>query len=61
MLVLEIAVVGLHGLEARVLDLDRDVEEREDDLLPDRLGELLEEDVALAAVLDERVLLGERA
>ncbi len=61
MLVLEIAVVGLHRLEPGILDLHRDVEEREDDLLTDRLGELLEEDVALAAVLDERVLLGERA
>ena len=37
------------------------MEEREDDLLADRLAELLEHHVALAAVLDERILLGERA
>ena len=37
------------------------MEEREDDLLPDRLPELLEEGMPLAAVLDERVLLRERA
>ena len=37
------------------------MEQREDDLLADRLAELLEHDVPLAAVLDERVLLRECA
>ena len=40
--------------------LHLDVEERRDDLLADDLAELLEHDVALAAVLDERILLGHR-
>ena len=53
--------MGLHRLESGRLHLDRDVEEREDDLLPNRLPELLEEGVPLAAILDERVLLRERA
>ena len=61
MLVVQIAVVSLHRLQRGLLDLNRDVEEAEDDLLPNRPAELLEEDVALAAVLDERILLGECA
>ena len=61
MLVLETAVARGSGLERRLLDRDGDVEEREHDLLADRVAELLEENVPLAAVLDERVLLRERA
>ena len=37
------------------------MEQREDDLLADRLAQLLEEHVALAPILDERILLRERA
>ena len=37
------------------------MEEREDDFLANRLTELLEQDVTLAAILDERILLCERA
>ncbi len=61
MLVVERPLSGLHRLERGLLDLHRYVEEREDDLLADRLAELLEHDVPLAAVLDEWVLLRERA
>ena len=61
MLVVEIAIVSLHRLQGGLLDLHRDVEEAEDDLLPNRPAELLEEDVPLAPVLDERVLLRECA
>src|SRR5436190_11166904 len=42
----------------RVLRLDLRVEEVADDLLADRGAQLLEHDVPLARVLDERVLLG---
>src|SRR5262245_46878616 len=62
-LVVELAAARLHGLERRLrllLDLQRDVEQAEDDVVPDRAAELLEEDVTLAAVLDERILLRER-
>ena len=60
-LVVELASGRLDGFERRRLELDGDMEQREDDLLADRLAELLEEHVALAPILDERILLRERA
>src|SRR5687767_1318642 len=62
-LVREPAAVLLAGLlqHLRVLRRELRVEERADDLLADLEAELLEHPVAFAAVLDERVLLRERA
>src|SRR5688572_11295480 len=62
-LVREPAAVLLAGLlqHLRVLRRKLRVEERADDLFADLEAELLEHPVAFAAVLDERVLLRERA
>src|SRR5829696_4335643 len=62
-LVGEAAAVLLAGLfeQLRVLRRELRVEERADDLFADLQPELLEHLVAFTAVLDERVLLRERA
>ncbi len=52
------------GMLERLLGLillHLDVEQRQHDLFLDRAAQLLEHDMALAPVLDERVLLGHRA
>src|SRR5687768_17300167 len=56
-LVDEVAV-SLLRLELLGLDFDLGVEERQYDLFANRAAELLEHRVALAAVLDEGILLG---
>src|SRR5437773_9585655 len=61
-LVEEVAVAVLRLLLQRLrLDPHLGMEEREHDLLADRLAQLLEHLVALGPVLDERVLLREGA